>query len=1348
MAFLPFMKRTILFALSLLLTLTTTKSKSLPYRVVSTIKPSQSDELRCLLFDKGGLLWIGSSSGLKSWDGYEMATYRSTAFSPGILPNNTVISITEDHNDCLWLGTRNGLVRMNQRTGEFRTFFLSDDRQRIIYSLFTSSDGTVWIGTDGGLTRFLPETGTFENFTSENCTFLDPTGKKLSRYGYSVKSMVEDREGNLYIGTWNTGLLHFDIKRRMIRQYRPLNALNSAYSLLLDSKDRLWIGTWGYGLLMMPQPDRWPEAEVVTVAGQGKDFSTFYKIVEDPVTKKLWGTTIEGISIIDPEKKTLEKYTDAAGYSIGLCNDIAVDETGRIWATTISGRLFQFSTQPSPFRTSALHLEDRLASLGAVCSLYSADGQWFWMGVSPYGLVLYNRADGTSLFNKDIPLFDNVLDKGLSTRITSIIRRRDGTLWMASNSYGIISKKAGQQAEMIDAQSYSWMGDNYVNSLFEDSKGNVWVGQRSCLSRVRPDNSGDIMKMADGHGDFSNCDVRGFTQDSKGNIWVATDNMGIVRISDNNGRYGFSRYYPGNGKYAVDDAVSCYADSHGRLWAISVSGGLFRYDSVKDLFIAVNKIYNIDGDRVFSINEDVYGNLWLAADGSLVRLTIDKQGSVIPSHFTDEDILGAATFYPNATYRLGKEIYFGSDGGMISFEPTKAMVSEKRNKARLLVTDILLDGKRYMELDSAQRHSLTEQTPRYTRSIVVPHGVSKLSVEFVLLNYSGNSRTKYAYMLEGHDNDWRSADSRLRRATVENIPSGSYTLHLKATDNFGYTVELPYAIFIKVLPPWYQTWWAFVIYFLIVACGIWLSVKWYKEHIKTKNRLQMAVVFTNITHELLTPLTVISAAIDQLRQKAPGNERQYMLMQNNISRLTRLLRQILEVRKSQAGQLRLKVSCRNLAEFIEAACDNIRPMAEARGQQMVFTCGEGTRANVWFDPDKMDKIMYNLLSNAVKYNRDDGRIEVGMTFADNVATITVADQGIGISREKMRHLYSRFLDGDYRRMNTMGTGIGLSLTRDLVVLHHGSIDCESKVDEGTTFTINIPIGRDKYQEEEIDSQAEVLIHADAIDEPAGTPIYPSDIPCGDYSILIVEDNEDLLGLMSQLIGQYYKVYTAKNGEQALNIIHRESLDLVVSDVMMPKMDGIELTRRIKQSDDYAQLPVLLLTAKTRDEDRDKAYETGADEYMTKPFKLHDLLLRVRNIIENRERIRRRFTMQTDFVVEEQHYSDPDENFVRKAVDCVRAHLADPDYDRDSFASDMCVSSSTLYNKLRALTGQNITGFISSIRLKEACRIAKAHPKITIGELSVKVGFNSPKYFSKCFKKEFGMLLKDYVAQEE
>ena len=1342
------MKKTILFALSLLLTLTTAKAKSLPYRVVSTIKPSQSDELRCLLFDKGGLLWLGSSSGLKSWDGYGMTTYRSTAFSPGILPNNTVISITQDHNDCLWLGTRNGLVRMNLKTGVFRTFSLPDDRQRIIYSLFTSSDGTVWIGTDGGLTRFLPETESFETFTTENSTILTPDGKRLSRWGYSVKSMVEDGKGNLYIGTWNGGLLHLNVKKRVMRRYQKLNAMNSAYSLLLDSKGRLWIGTWGHGLLMMPHPEQGPGAEIVTVTGQGKDFSTFYKIVEDHVTGKLWGSTLEGISIIDSGTMTIENYTHAAGYSIGLCNDIAVDEMGRIWATTLSGRVFQFSTMQSPFHTAPLNIEDRLVSLGAVCSLYSADGQWFWMGVSPYGLVLYNRADGTSLFNKDIPLFDNVQDKGLSTKITSIIRRRDGALWMASNSYGIISKMAGKQAEMLDEQSCSWLGDNFVNSLFEDNKGNVWVGQRTCLSCVRPDNTGEIMKMADGQGDFSNCDVRGFTQDREGNIWVATENTGIIRIRANNGRSDFARYYPGNGKYAVDDATNCYADSQGRLWAISVSGGLFRYDCGKDLFVPVNREYNIDGDRIFSINEDVYGNLWLAGDVSLVRLAFDKQGNAIPSHFTDEDILGVATFYPNATYRLGKEMYFGSDGGMISFEPTKTMVREKGNRARLLVTDILLDGQRYVELDSAQRRSLTEQTPRYTRSIVVPHGVDKLSVEFVLLNYSGNSRTKYAYKLEGHDDGWRSADSRLRRATVENIPPGSYTLHLKATDNFGYTVELPYTIHIRVLPPWYRTWWAYMIYFLIVACGIWLSVKWYKEHIKTKNRLQMAVVFTNITHELLTPLTVISAAIDQLRLKAPDHEWQYMLMQNNISRLTRLLRQILEVRKSQAGQLRLKVSCRNLAEFVEAACDNIRPMAEARGQKIVFTIGEGTRANVWFDPDKMDKIMYNLLSNAVKYNRDDGRIDVGMTFANNVATITVADQGIGISQEKMRNLYSRFLDGDYRRMNTMGTGIGLSLTRDLVVLHHGNIDCKSKVDEGTTFTISIPIGKDTYTEKEIDSLAETSLHADDIDDTSDTSVYPSDVPDGDYSILIVEDNEDLLGLMSQLIGQHYKVYTAKNGVQALNIIHKESLDLVVSDVMMPKMDGIELTRLIKQSVDYAQLPVLLLTAKTMDKDRDKAYETGADEYMTKPFKLHDLLLRVRNIIENRERIRRKFTMQTNFVVEDQHYSDPDENFVRKAVDCVRAHLADPDYDRDSFASDMCVSSSTLYNKLRALTGQNITGFISSIRLKEACRIAKAHPKITIGELSVKVGFNSPKYFSKCFKKEFGMLLKDYVAQEE
>ena len=357
----------------------------------------------------------------------------------------------------------------------------------------------------------------------------------------------------------------------------------------------------------------------------------------------------------------------------------------------------------------------------------------------------------------------------------------------------------------------------------------------------------------------------------------------------------------------------------------------------------------------------------------------------------------------------------------------------------------------------------------------------------------------------------------------------------------------------------------------------------------------------------------------------------------------------------------------------------------------------------------------------------------------------------------MKHLYTRFLDGDYRRMNTHGTGIGLSLTHNLVELHHGKIDCQSREGEGTTFIVTLPITKAAYGEDEIDltadnkaidseqtDQMEELLLTNTDNEPE------NEVPDveKDYSMLIVEDNHDLLELMCKLFAQHYNVYTARNGKQALNTIYKRDLDIVITDVMMPVMDGIELTRKIKDSDDYAQMPVVMLTAKTTDEDKNVGYETGADAYITKPFRMGDLQLRIDSIIRNRERIRKKFSSQTDFKVEEQHYSSPDEIFIQKAIDCVKQHLDDSDFDREQFASAMCVSSSTLYNKLRALTGQSVTGFINSIRLKEACRILRQQPDIKMTELSMEVGFNTPKYFTKLFKKEFGMLPSEYISESK
>lgn len=698
-------------------------------------------------------------------------------------------------------------------------------------------------------------------------------------------------------------------------------------------------------------------------------------------------------------------------------------------------------------------------------------------------------------------------------------------------------------------------------------------------------------------------------------------------------------------------------------------------------------------------------------------------------------------------------------------------VKLKGNRSpKLVITDIIIDDQPFDQLDSIDKEEISKEMPAYTRKITIPAGVKKFSAEFSLLTYGNTEKNVYAYQLDGYDEDWQYCNKGLHRAAFQNLPSGTYHLRVKATDGYGQWQELPFTI--KVLPPWYASRIAFMFYILMLIGGIFAAARWYKERVKTRNSLQMGVILTNITHELLTPLTVISATIYKLKAMAPQYEEDYMVMDSNINRTTRLLRQILEVRKSQAGQLHLLVSRRNLISFIEEACENIRPMAE---HQKVTLSLEKPKAEgmAWFDADKMDKIIYNLLSNAIKYNKVGGKIDVSLSLSKEQAVITIADNGIGMSKEKMKHLYTRFFDGDYRKQNMPGTGIGLSLTHDLVKLHHGDIQCESQEGKGTTFTITLPIRKSAYAPDEIDnSDKPNAVNQEAIrqasqeteqesqpaseDKPKLAPVRQSIFIRKNASkILVVEDNEELLALMLQVLSKNYHVFTAKNGKQAMNIIMKEKLDLVVSDVMMPIMDGIELIKQLKSDKSFWQLPIILLTAKNKEEDKTEAYAVGADAYITKPFKFDELEVRINALLANRkkmiEKIQAEVSLQTSTENETQaalHLSNPDQAFITRATEVVMQHLADGDYNRESFAKDMAMGESTLYNKVKATTGQTVIAFITSIRLKEAQRIIQSNPNILISDVATQVGFNTPKYFSKCFKKEFDIFPKEYAEKQK
>lgn len=1329
------------------------------YRVMRFTKASPSDELRCIFFDHTGMMWIGTNSGLKSFDGYKINTYRSDVSSPEIFPNNYVMSMTEDHNNCLWIGTHNGIVKMDRRNNTFKSYFLPYKIQRIIYTLYTSRDGTIWAGTDGGLNYYDKKKDRFVNF---NNTFVqEPNGKRHRiQSSYSVKSIIEDNYGNMYVGTWNAGLFRFCIGSHVLYRYPLINGGNKAYSLYIDRKNRLWIGTWGRGILMMNNPLNFNNPRTRSYNNRNEVFSTYYKIIEDPISNTIWACSREGISIIDlyNEKGGFKNFTNT-GYpnpkSLEFNADMITDGKGNIWLETVYDGIIQINTRPSIFRVWNVNTGNLPLKINSVCSIFTQDGKYIWLGLKPFGLALYNRKTGSELFGNKIKGLSNIKKDMLNSTFSSIVKRYNGDIWFANNSYGIMVIRKGGGAYAYDSKNSTFITDNYVNSLYQAKDNTMWIGQRSGICIAYPNNSGIMLKMIERNKVLSNCEVRAISGDHKGNIWVATENEGIIRISGNPYRpqtLVYHQYCPPNKNYAVDDATTCFEDSHHRLWAISHSGGLFRYSYSKDKFIAVNSIYHIDGDKVLAINEDAFGTLWLTSEKSFIRLSFNGKNTPDVTSFGEEDGLGSMLFQPNATFRYHNELFFGNSKSFFSFFPPKALKDYNNLKKNLIITNLILDDKNYSSLDSSLIRMVSEVSPAFTKNITIPSGIEKFSIEFALLSYSNPEHNKYAYKLEGYDKDWKYRDASLRRATFENLPSGIYKLHLKAADSFGEWHEMPYTVTIKVLPPFYATWWAMILYFLVIIGMIYFSLKWYQNYLKTKNRLQMAVIFTNITHELLTPLTVISASVDYLREESPSFTKNYDMIQENIHKLTKLLRQILEIRKSQAGELKLLVSKKDLCEFVRIECNNMMPLLKKKRLSLEIKCSQN-KIYAWFDSDKLDKIIYNLLSNAVKYTQEDGKINISVTTDGIYATLTIADNGIGITKEKMKMLYHRFFDGDYRKMRTEGTGIGLSLTHDLITLHHGKIDCQSEVNKGTIFTVKIPISKNYYKESEIDTSN----NAKAIDKDTKTinkvnsiEIDKEEKPVNDedfYRILIVEDNEELLEIMGNLLHRKYKVFKAKNGKQAYNIICKEELDIVISDVMMPIMDGIELTQKIKDSDDYAQLPVIMLTARTLDEDRNEAYSIGADEYITKPFKLEDLQLRIDNIIANRERIRKKFCKQTYFKVSDQHYSSPDEIFIQKAVVCIQNHIKDADYDRGTFASDMCMSSSSLYNKIRALTGQNVTGFINSIRLKEACRIVRENPYMQVTELSMLVGFNTPKYFSKCFKKEFGILPKDFIEKE-
>lgn len=695
----------------------------------------------------------------------------------------------------------------------------------------------------------------------------------------------------------------------------------------------------------------------------------------------------------------------------------------------------------------------------------------------------------------------------------------------------------------------------------------------------------------------------------------------------------------------------------------------------------------------------------------------------------------------------------------------------RKGTSPFAITDIKIFNRSFRSLPQKLRQDISPDMPEFARRIELPYRYNNFSVEFAALTYRNPELTRYAYQLKGFDPDWVYTTADRRFAYYNNLKSGTYTFRLKATDEYGVWNEEIKELTVVIRPPFWATWWAYTIYVLLIAGGVFMVYRAARRRVLLRQELRLREMekskseelnhaklqfFTNITHELLTPLTIISATVDELKLRAPHYTELYGVMNSNIHRLIRLLQQILEFRKAETGNLKLRVGQADVAAFVKNAAESFMPLIKKRKIHFSVLCHPDSIVG-YFDTDKLDKILYNLLSNAAKYNKEGGYIQVTLSHDEengDFIRLSVKDNGTGISKAKQAILFRRFYEGEYRKFNTIGTGIGLSLTKDLVDLHGGTIEVHSEENEGAEFVVRIPIRRSYYSDEQIDEDDGAMPICDAVSyEPSFVPTESPEEVANDFSatkthtLLIVEDNEELLQLMTRLLVREYNVLTAGNGKEAVDLLEHEDVDLVVSDIMMPVMDGIAFCRFLKGHLETSHIPVILLTAKNKEEDRAEAYEVGADGFIGKPFHLTVLHARIRNLLKNKERMARDFKNQLVFEVKELNYTSVDEDFMQRAIDCVNRHLEDPEFDQPQFADEMNTSKSTLYKKLKSLTGLNTSAFIRNIRLKAACRIMEEKGAVLrVSELAYAVGFNDPKYFSSCFKKEFGMLPSEYMER--
>ena len=1311
--------------------------------IQSEILPS--NDVRKLFQDSDGFVWLPTYNGLARFDGYNVLTFEIIDENERIV--NTCINVVEeDEERQMWIGTERGLYVLDKFTGNIAAVNSSELLDCNIADLLIDSENNLWVGTNKGLYRKRKGEEDFQKITYEDLSL-------------SITSITEDGNKNLWITGWDQGVYKYSIRSG---KFRPFNdgILKKSHVIFTDTDHNLWIGTWGEGLLVVTNDKGNYESGGELHYKQYKHIkgsdncildNIIYEIEQDDISGSLWIGSRSGLTILhrDAAEPSFENYVpdnNFGGLPFNEVNSILKTKDSAMWIGMLGGGVCKAITGDVNVHAEELNSVRERYQTSSVKSILYDEEEFYWMGIAGYGMIRYNSTDDSFLNYNELPSLKSLPYTSL---VNTIIKRElTGEICFGTWNNGVwIYNKLTGDMKTITQMNESQFVDDCVFVLFEDSKFNLWIGSRNGIYVYTA--NGVFYTLNEWLGvdaGLNQVQISGIKEDKRGNIWIGTNYKGIIKISVVDKKV---RHYTTGKGINVKNINTLFVDTNDRIWAGTIGDGLYYYNPKEDYFLPTTSIPNIEKKSITNIIEDGNKRIWITTNNVAIAFFVNEDyefENII--YFSDDYSFHEFTYNKNAALKRedGSLIFGGTQGFKIIDSDN---ISHSEAVWPLALTDLKVNGVSVREgsLPSLKRDI------NYTDRIILSHTDNNIQIDFALLNYSDIKENIYTYILEGHDVAPLFTGARNYSAVYTNLPAGEYTFRLLGAPEYGDWVREEKLLKIKVLPPPWLSKWAITSYVILFCAIMYFIFRFMRYRIRMNYKVQMSELqrqkaeevnhaklqfFTNITHELMTPLTIIAASLENMSKKEMNPL--YSMISVQSVRLMRLIQQVLEFKKVESDNEKLVVTYANISYFIKSCVEAFRPLVKRKNLKVTY---ESFPEEIfgYFDSDKVDKIIYNLLSNATKYTPDGGKITVKLSdTVEGGFQLSVINEGELMDSEKIGHLFSRFYESDHRKFNTIGHGIGLSLVKDLVTIHKGKIAVFSNKEVGNCFNVTLPLKRESYSNEEIDDTIDPDVPSFFIpittEDEALVELHEDSL--SNLTLLIVEDSEDLRQLVSSFFSNYFHVKTASNGVEAINILEEGAIDLIVSDIMMPEMDGIELCRFVKNKFEFCHIPVVLLTAKDTEIDEIEGYNSGADGYVKKPFNFTLLYAQVNNLLKKQERRRADLKKQVVLEIGDLEYTSLDKQFLNDAIECINENIKDTEFDLEKFSVLMGHSKSTLNEKLKMLTGFTPTAFIREIRLTSSYKLLNEEKEIRIDELASAVGFSDPKYFSTCFKKKYGI----------